>query len=111
MGKDQEIEQRDAGVQEDTGRSSFERINRKSFVLFSERMKEFGSEQRYFHHGRLVKCGWVGRVGGALSAGSQLGCAYQPTQGIEILKVSLDSKEFEGRAKFSKNQTQSAVPT
>lgn len=69
MGKDQEIEQRDAGVQEDTGRSSFERINRKSFVFFSERMKEFGSEQRYFRYGRLMKCGWVAGVGGARWAG------------------------------------------
>lgn len=53
----------------------------------------------------------MGGVGGALWAGSQLVCAHQPTQGIEILKVSLDSKEFEGRAKCSRNQTQSAVPT
>lgn len=52
-----------------------------------------------------------GPVGGPLWAGSQLVCAHQPTQGIEILKVSLDSKEFEGRAKCSRNQTQSAVPT
>lgn len=109
MGKDQEIEQRDAGVQEHAGRSSLKKINRKSFVLFRERMKEFGNEHRHFPHGRLVKCGWVGW---ALSAGSQLVHAHQPTQGGEILKVSWDSKEFGGEGpSVQEIKPKSAVPT